>query len=73
MSITNCGGPMPWLVLPAAETAEWDGMQEWCLANIGPRVSPRGFLWLEPRRWGTGTGWRFRHRDDAVLFDMVWG
>lgn len=71
MSMAHQGGSVPWCVQPAPETVDLLEMMEWCSANIGPRVSRQGFLWLEPRR--LDTGWRFRHQDAALLFEMVWG
>lgn len=38
----------------------------------------RAKLWCDQRfqadaRWNDGSQWLFRHREDAVLFELTWG
>lgn len=74
-------GSLPWRVVISRDRAV-DGA--WCEANLPPRVTrDGGYQWRGPvpitgrlarlyDPWGRELWW-FRHHEDAVLFDMVWG
>lgn len=79
------GDSMRWgcIVTPSDIDPRW----EWCTENLGPRMVPGiGFIWREP--WNLSDfkvyngwrdmgdiaqeEWRFRYREHAVMFDIVW-
>lgn len=65
---------LPWGVVIPWQRSDLDAMRSWCEDNIGPRVvSGVGYQWRDPLLSSLGDGvWRFRSREAAVLFGMVW-
>lgn len=76
MTVKAIIGSMPWEVNVGYDGNNWRDKHDWCIENLGPKVVPnKGYMWQNVQliaQWSTDDIWRFRNKEDAVLFYMTW-
>lgn len=81
-TVSSCMDQSGWheIVMEATDARRHNTMREWCRNSIGPEFDDWMHKWTQWKRpgrqgpWPQGGHytWRFRRREDLVMFNLTW-